>query len=241
MEETPSKKETKAWRREKIREITAQKKTTLNKISGILIIVVLLGFSMIAITKSIAFSNVKPQTAALANIVTPKDWTRGENQAPIELVEYINFTCENCLEANNLIQKIYAEYQSKIKITYRNFLAQNNVLAYRLAAMTEAAGLQDKFWEMHDLLFSTQSEWNNASSSAVLDTYSKKIGLDEEKFKLDIESLEVSEKITKDTKNGEIAGVKNAPTIFINNKIENIKNYEDLKTAIEKALQEKVE
>jgi protein-disulfide isomerase len=85
------------------------------------------------------------------------------------------------------------------------------------ALAAEAATVQGKFWEMHDILYQYQSVWSNATNvNYLFESYAESIGLDVARFRADRESADVRARVLEDGKGGEARGVKNTPTIFIN-------------------------
>jgi protein-disulfide isomerase len=114
--------------------------------------------------------------------------------------------------------------------------------AREAAVAAEAAGLQGKFWEMHDLLYQEQAAWSVAKDIHLLfNGYAKTLGLDEQRFASDMAGPKVNDLVSSDEKRGASLGVKNTPTIFLNNKAVDPKTYNptELQTAIETALGEK--
>ena len=85
----------------------------------------------------------------------------------------------------------------------------------RLAA--EAAAVQGKFWEMHDMLYQYQPVWSSATNvNYFFESYAESLGLDVARFRADRQSADVRAHVIEDGKGGEARGVKNTPTIFIN-------------------------
>src|SRR5690606_4259171 len=93
--------------------------------------------------------------------------------------------------------------------------------ALATAAASEAAANQDKFWEMHDLLFARQDQWESVDASArnaLLEDYATELELDLEQYKTDLASEEVSQKINFQRSLGSQAGVSATPILFLNGK-----------------------
>ena len=115
---------------------------------------------------------------------------------------------------------IEKEFGATVRIVYRHFpLTQlhKNSLAASYAA--EAASKQGKFWEMHDMLFERQELWSNGENVAeTFVGYAKELGLDTEKFKTDMESQDVKDRVKRDMNSGTAAGVPGTPTFFLNGK-----------------------
>jgi len=91
--------------------------------------------------------------------------------------------------------------------------------AQEAAFASEAAGLQGRFWEMHDLLYREQAAWSTAADARLLfNAYAGMLGLKIDRFKKDMESDEVKRRVTSDQQQGAALGVTVTPTIFINNR-----------------------
>ena len=127
---------------------------------------------------------------------------------------------------------------AQVRFAYRHFPLPQHKNAKLAATVAEAAGKQDKFWEMHDLIFQNQSDWSEEKNAAVIFAkYAQDLGLDLAQFQTDIASEEIKAKIENDYKSGVKAGVNSTPTFFLNGKkINNPRNYDEFKNAIEQAL-----
>src|SRR5882724_1978945 len=94
----------------------------------------------------------------LRSPVNEKDHFQGDKNAPIELVEYGDYQCPHCGRAYPIIKNIQRKLDKKLKFVFRNFpLAEIHPNAVNAAIATEAAALQEKFWEMHDIIFEHQN------------------------------------------------------------------------------------
>ena len=137
----------------------------------------------------------------------------GNPSAALELVEYGDYECPYCGRAYPIIKSIQQELGPDLKFVFRNFpLSKIHPHALSADIATEAASLQDKFWEMHDIIFENQKTLD-AESIFKLAT---KVGLDLERFKNDIQLIELVEKVEKDFESGMRSGVNKTPTFFIN-------------------------
>jgi protein-disulfide isomerase len=102
-----------------------------------------------------------------------------------------------------------------LKFVFRNFpLSEAHPDAFNAAVAAEAAGLQNKFWEMHDIIFANQE----ALDSESLFLYARSIGLDLERFKNDIQKNTLKAKVEQDFESGVRSGVNGTPSFFINGK-----------------------
>src|SRR6185503_9033137 len=107
-----------------------------------------------------------------------------------------------------------------LKVVFRHFpitqIHQNALLA---AKASEAAGIQGKFWEMHDMLYDKQSEWSGGlNAHDFILSYAKTIGLNTTKFDADLNSKAIEEKIIAEYNEGIKLGVEGTPTFFLNGK-----------------------
>jgi protein-disulfide isomerase len=142
-----------------------------------------------------------------------RDHVQGAEHAPIELVEYGDYQCPHCGRAYPLIKNIQARLGKKLKFIFRNFpLADAHPNAMHAAIAAEAAGVQEKFWEMHDIIFENQEHLGDSH----LVKYAAHIGADVEKFKSDFEKPEISERVGSDFESGIRSGVNGTPSFFIN-------------------------
>ncbi len=155
------------------------------------------------------------------------------------LVEYSDFQCPACAAYYPVVKQLTKEFSQDLHFTYRYFPLSSIHKNARISAQAaEAAGKQNKFWEMHDLLFENQSEWSALSDpKEKFKEYAKFLGLDMEKFQQDLGSKEVKDKVESDYQSGLSLGVNATPTFFLNNqKITNPRSYEEFKTKIEETL-----
>lgn len=148
----------------------------------------------------------------LQNSVTNKDHIRGLQTAPLELLEYGDYQCPSCGEAYFAIKQVQQELGKQVKFIFRNFPLAEHPDAFGAAMAAEAAALQHKFWEMHDLLYSNQLYL----SSDDLLGYAEELGLDIQKFTQDLQSEALASKIQADFDGGENSGVTGTPNFYIN-------------------------
>ena len=145
--------------------------------------------------------------------VSEKDHSQGPAHAPIELVEYGDYQCPHCGAAHPVLKSILPQLGNNVKFVFRNFpLQEMHPDAVNAAIATEASALQNKFWEMHDILF----EHQNHLSAEHIFVYADRIGLDVEKFALDIQKDELLNKVEADFESGVRSGVNGTPSFFIN-------------------------
>ena len=154
----------------------------------------------------------KLTTAQLSDPVSAGDHLRGRLDAPMQLVVYGDYECPYTRRALIQVRAVRRELGDDFVLVYRNFpLVEIHPHALGAAQAAEAAARQDKFWEMHDLLFERQ----RALADTDLVTYARQLGLDEARFDTDRGSAPVRSRIDADARSGESSGVQGTPTLFI--------------------------
>ena len=145
--------------------------------------------------------------------VNEKDHVDGPADAAIELVEYGDYQCPHCGAAYPVIKKIQETFGKQIRFVYRNFpLTEIHPAAMPAAIAAEAAGLQGKYWEMHDVIFENQQHLTTEGIFKL----AQQIGLDPEQFKMDIQREDLQAHVEYDFESGVRSGVNGTPSFFIN-------------------------
>jgi protein-disulfide isomerase len=142
-----------------------------------------------------------------------RDHLRGSLSAAVAVVEFGDYECPFCGRAYVVEKQLERLLGDRLCFAFRNFpnaaIHPHAVLA---AAAAEAAAAQGAFWRMHDLLFENQhalTDWD-------LEGYAEQLGLDLDRFAIDVRSSDVAAKIRADLHAGAISGVQGTPTFFIN-------------------------
>ena len=143
---------------------------------------------------------------------------RGEANAPVTIEEFGDFQCPPCAQTHPLLKRIEAQYGSRLRVIFRNFpLANIHPHAVNAARAAEAAGLQGKYWEMHDMIYENQATWTAAERPQdIFTSYARALNLDVDRFTNDARSGEVMERIRNDFARGTSLGVTGTPTLFLN-------------------------
>ncbi len=189
-------------------------------------------------------TSTTPQTQKVPKSLSQKleikesDWTRGSSTASATLIEYSDFQCPACGAYYPLVEQLILEYPQDLKFVYRHFPLNQHQYARLAAAAAEAAGKQEKFWQMYEEIFRGQSSWSaKVDAKETFTSYAKSLGLDIEKFTKDIELQETKDKIQSDVNDGNQLGVNSTPTFFLNGeKLQNPSSYEDFATLVRSAI-----
>ena len=143
----------------------------------------------------------------------------GAADAPVTLEEFGDFECPPCGMLHPILKGLETEFgPSKIRLVFREFpLVPTHVHALAAARAAEAAGLQGKFWEMHDIIYDHQKDWHEAFDvRPIFEGYATKVGLNLEQFRKDQASEVVERRIFLDGKRAHSMGVTGTPTVFMN-------------------------
>jgi protein-disulfide isomerase len=145
---------------------------------------------------------------------------RGNPEAPVLLEEFGDFECPSCKNVAAFLDQVIKEYEPRVRVVFRNFPLAMHQHSHDAALAVEAAGLQGRFWEMHDMLFREQAVWSSATSPQMLfDTYAETLGLDMNQFRKDFKSDQVRERLESDQARAKSLGVKVVPTLFIDKRV----------------------
>lgn len=166
------------------------------------------------------------------------DWTKGSSTPSAILVEYGDFECPACASYHPLTEQLVEEFPDTFQFVFRNYPLNQHPNSRVAAYAAEAAGMQGKYWEMYDEIFSTQSSWaGKGDAKDTFVTYAKDLGLDVEKFKLDYELQDIKDKVQNDITDANQLGVNSTPTFFLNGeKLQNPASYEDFATLVKAAI-----
>lgn len=190
-------------------------------------------------------SNAKPvkTTGIPANApagATPPNQL-GSPTAVVTLEEFADFQCPQCAAKHPIMNEIKSMYGSRIHFIFRDFPLEipAHDKSYDAAVAAEAAGMQGKFWDMQNLLFTNQAVWTaNPNYKQVWTEYAQKIGLDINKFQTDMAGIGTKGRVDADKSRGKAAGVNSTPTLFINGNLIDFKDMdvEPLKKLIDAEL-----
>ena len=140
----------------------------------------------------------------------------GPADAAVTLEEFGDFQCPPCGKISEPINQLQKQYN--LRVIYREFPLPIHAHAKEAAYAAEAAARQGRFWQMHDLLYREQAVWSQSlDARALFNAYAGMLQLDLDRFKRDMDSSEVQRQVELDQHRGTAIGVKNTPTIFVNN------------------------
>jgi protein-disulfide isomerase len=156
--------------------------------------------------------------------VVSDDYKKGAVNPKVVLVEYLDFECEACGAYFPVVKELEKAFPEDLQIIIRYFPLPGHRNGMTAALAAEAAGKQDKFLEMHDLLFAEQKKWGEKAvpTPKVFETFAEQLGLDMEKFRADVASPEVKARVERDMASGIELGNTGTPSFYLNG--ERLKN-----------------
>ncbi len=210
------------------------------KIGKIIAILILIGGVVALIAVKLA-SQIDYSKYNLNDFITASpdngnfdDNIKGDRNAPVKIIEYADYQCEYCALYNPYINKLVEKYDGKVAVIFRTFLLSYHNNATAAASAANAAARQGYWKEYADALFSNQNDWYYAESSERLDLF---IGYfrdvtdnqgDVDKFKTDMRSKEVSQKITFDMGAGQATKLAGTPAFYINGELVTLNQDEEI-------------
>jgi protein-disulfide isomerase len=141
---------------------------------------------------------------------------RGLESALVTLVQYGDYECPPCAVYNPIVAELVRKHPDWVKLEFHHFPLPVHPKAMAAAKAAEAAGVQGKYWEMHDLLLSRQQTWKTKEADAEFAKMAAEIGLDQDKYNEALKYLNSEQRIDEDLKRGRDAGVSGTPTFFVN-------------------------
>jgi len=208
--------------------------------------VIVLGVALVTLgSGAVLYRAKRPQVKNIPdspNVAAEKDASahvRGKTDAPVTLEEFGDFQCPPCGQFAGFAEELLKEYDSRLRVVFRNFPLPGHEHAREAALAAEAAGFQGKFWQMHDTLYREQTSWSKAPNTRELfESYAGTLGLNMEQFKKDMDSDKARERVDSDHALGDSLGIKVTPTLFINKRAmePQEKNPEGIRGAINAAL-----
>ena len=165
--------------------------------------------------------------AELSNIDVREAPSRGPEGAPTEIIVYSDFQCGFCKRAAAELERLEVKHPARLRVYYKHFPLPFHPQALNAAKAAEAARLQGKFWEMHDLLFANAGQLTDATYAQL----AARIGLDVARFEADFASPAVAARVAADRDEGDKIGVDGTP-FFVINRRPFYGSYADLERAI---------
>jgi len=141
----------------------------------------------------------------------------GPDSAPVKIVEFGDFQCPACMSARENFETVQKNNGDKVQLIFRHFPLPQHKNGLKSSLAAEAAGKQNKFWPMYDLLYINQTQWEQLDDPT--DTYvnyAKQLDLNTDQFKKDMADSATKKAVTDDSNYGQALGVNETPTFYVN-------------------------
>ncbi|MEO7970857.1 MAG: thioredoxin domain-containing protein [bacterium] len=138
--------------------------------------------------------------------------------AVVTLEEFGDYQCPPCGQLHPTLKKLKQEYGANLNLIFRNLpLTKIHQNALAAAQAAEAARIQNRFWEMHDLLYENQSLWkDDINPRSIFTQFAKDLGLNTWQFTRDMDGEQIQMRIEADADAAAKQGIDGTPTILIN-------------------------
>jgi protein-disulfide isomerase len=142
---------------------------------------------------------------------------RGDAGAPVTLEEFGDFECMPCFILWPALRNLEHDFGDRLAVIFRQNPMPQHSRALDGARAAEAAGLQGKFWEMHDLLYLQRGQWTRAADPrSEFSEFARRLQLDVERFNTDSGGDEVAKRVAADRERAAALGLDRTPVVFIN-------------------------
>lgn len=195
----------------------------MNKTKWIIFTLVVIGIfgGVIFFSKASEQPSFKGDAAKTINDGPIADQVMGTRDQKVVFIEFGDYQCPACGVMYQPVKDLVNKYKNQVTFIFRNYPLTNiHPNALTASYVAEAAGLQGKFWEMHDKLYETQDEWSSVSldkREAVFAGYASDLKLNVDQFKKDLTSTQVADKINRDRNIGkQNYNIQSTPSFVLN-------------------------
>jgi protein-disulfide isomerase len=147
------------------------------------------------------------------------DHVLGNRSARVTIIEYGDFECPNCKQAEAMVKRLLLRHSDDVCLAFRHFpLVGVHVYALLAAQAVEVAAENQRFWEMHDLLF----EHQDLLDMPHLQIFAAQLGLDTKAFTKAVEGGGYLERVKSQMSGADLCGVRATPTFFVNGELQDV-------------------
>jgi protein-disulfide isomerase len=192
---------------------------------------------VLAVVALYFFTGAAETKAFEAPPVAATDISYGPESPELTVIEYSDFQCPFCAEYAKWMTQLREKYGDRVRFVFRNYPLADHEWATFAAQVAYAASLQDKFWEMHDLLYERQDEWVSSTDPRPLfDSYAESLELDMDKFHADADAQSTLDFIKQQANAGKEAGVSHTPWFVMGDESVLPRSLEEFDHAIQERL-----
>jgi predicted DsbA family dithiol-disulfide isomerase len=157
----------------------------------------------------------------------------GPKDATVSIIEFSDFQCPACIQLKPTLDRLRQEYANQVRLTFKQFPLPMHRQAAKAADAALCAAEQNRFWEMHDVLFANQDLLKQEQFTEL----ARRAGLNQTAFKSCFNSNRTTHRRIKEVFEGRSADISSTPTLFINGRmITGARPYESLREIIEEEL-----
>jgi protein-disulfide isomerase len=159
---------------------------------------------------------------------------RGDASAPVKIVEFADYECPYCQQIQPVVDKLLKDYSGKVSFAFKDFPLPNHAHAQKAAEAAHCAQAQGKYWELHDLMFTSHQLESSQLKEAV-----KGMKLDSAAFSQCLDSGSQSEVVKSHFEESQALGLPGTPAFFVNGRLINPNgtvSYDTLKNLVEEEL-----
>lgn len=159
---------------------------------------------------------------------------KGPKEAPVVIAVFSEFQCVYCRQVALMLDQVLAKNPDTVKIVFKHFPIQRHTFAAKAAAASMAAGTYGKFWEYHDRLYA-KDVFGKLSDQKLLDV-AVELGIDAKSFAKKMKDPKITAQVSRDSREGQVAGVRGTPTIFVNGRLLKNRSLEGFQEKIDQEL-----
>jgi protein-disulfide isomerase len=137
---------------------------------------------------------------------------RGPGDAPVTIVEFVDYECPHCRDAQTFLQQVSEAYPRQVRLFFKQFPLGGHTMARTAAEAAMAAHKQGKFWPYNDKVWPK----SDVLTAAVLEQIAKDVGLDVPRWRADMASDPIKNWVSQDKSDGVSIGINSTPSLFIN-------------------------
>lgn len=157
---------------------------------------------------------------------------KGNKNAPIKIVEYIDFQCPACATGAKMIKEYMEAHPDQIYLEMKYYPLAMHAHAFTSSQYAECALKQGKFWEFHDLLIGRQAMWSVMPDvKSTFDAMAEELKLNMKELKSCVDDPKTNETVLKSRSEGDLLGIKSTPSYLVNDKF--IVGYKNLKDELD--------
>jgi protein-disulfide isomerase len=191
----------------------------------------IIGGTILVLVVAVLFLSQPSKPIEKSRLINPKTHTTGNVDAKTWLVEFSDFECPACRVFTPTVEALIADHKDQLLFAHRHFPLPQHLFSMKSAIAAEAAGKQNKFWEMAHALYK-EPTLSDSSIAAI----PKTLQLNEEQFASDSANPAIEAAITEDVQLGDAIGIRATPTFFLNGMKLEVKSPEELKQKVEEAI-----